>query len=141
MSPPTFRWLSPPLYKTFVLSLVSTIFGSIISLQKRGGCFDQCVWLPQLHYMTITCANYSSTTFYYRSIVQWDYVPDFLCEFIISRDIVVYNLRYRKLFLTDIPHISWEVVMLQLRYKVNLKITSHFALYTRTGYNHVMQLR
>ena len=26
-----------------------------MSLQKRGGCFDQCVWLPQLHYMTITC--------------------------------------------------------------------------------------
>ena len=26
-----------------------------ISLQKRCGCFDQCVWLPQLHYMTITC--------------------------------------------------------------------------------------
>ena len=25
------------------------------TLQKRGGCFDQCVWLPQLHYMTITC--------------------------------------------------------------------------------------
>ena len=25
------------------------------ALQKRGGCFDQCVWLPQLHYMTITC--------------------------------------------------------------------------------------
>ena len=25
------------------------------ALQKRGGYFDQCVWLPQLHYMTITC--------------------------------------------------------------------------------------
>ena len=25
------------------------------TLQKRGGCFDQCVWSPQLHYMTITC--------------------------------------------------------------------------------------
>ena len=79
-------------------------------------------------------ANYSSITFYYRSIVQWDYVPDFLCEFIISRDIVVtrdtgnYSL-----------HISWEVVMLQLRYKVNLKITSHFALHTKTGV--IMQLR
>ena len=22
---------------------------------KRGGCFDQFVWLPQLHCMTITC--------------------------------------------------------------------------------------
>ena len=28
---------------------------TVLSLQKRGGCFDQCVWLPQLHYMTITC--------------------------------------------------------------------------------------
>ena len=27
----------------------------LFTLQKRGGCFDQCVWLPQLHYMTITC--------------------------------------------------------------------------------------
>ena len=73
-------------------------------------------------------ASYSSIAFYYRSIVQWGYVPDFLCELIISRDIVV-----RKLLLRDIPHISWEVVMLQLRYKVNLKITSHFALHTKTG--------
>ena len=27
------------------------------ALQKRGGCFDQCVWSPQLHYMTITCLD------------------------------------------------------------------------------------
>ena len=31
--------------------------------------------------------------------------------------------------------------MLQLKYKVNLKVTTHFALHTKTGYSHVMQLR
>ena len=25
------------------------------ALKKIGGCFDQCVRLPQLHYMTINC--------------------------------------------------------------------------------------
>ena len=60
-------------------------------------------------YIAVWNSDFSTTIIH--SIVQWGYVPDFLCELIISRDIVV-----RKLFLTDIPHISWEAVMLQMRY-------------------------
>ena len=42
----------------------------------------------------------------------------------------------RTLLSSPKKRLPWEVVMLQLRYKVN-KITSHFALHTKTGYSHV----
>ena len=42
-------------YAIFLVLLVQEGFYLAPNTAKRGGCFDQCVWLPQLHYMTITC--------------------------------------------------------------------------------------
>ena len=48
-------------------------------------------------------ASYSSITFYYRSIVEWGCVRDFVCEIRYYLKRHHYNLRYRKVFFTDIP--------------------------------------
>ena len=73
---------------------------------------DQCVWLPQLHFMTITCLGI-------QKYVEHSYC-DFLCEIKYYHKKYHCHFRYADIILIDILHLSWEgivtnIAMLQLR--------------------------